>query len=177
MKKLALLLCLLFCVTAFADKSEVLPLPAGARENIPWFAVRKLDKGNPPWTQKHLQKLYDEGAERVAFVYFATWCVPCRAGVLELVKQKDALKQAKVEVVLVNVGEKDEDLIGKWQKAVGAEDFTLLLDPFRRMTEGFKLIAPGAEMALPRTLVIDKNLKVVKMIGEEGSDWPGILGE
>jgi hypothetical protein len=48
-------------------------------------------------------------------------------------------------------------------------------DPFKRLTEGFGLVNEGEEISLPRTIVLNKNMKPLFMLGEEGQDWPQVL--
>ena len=43
------------------------------------------------------------------------------------------------------------------------------------MTEGFGLVKEGQNISLPRTIIVDKSLKVMQLIGEEGDDYIKIL--
>jgi hypothetical protein len=51
----------------------------------------------------------------------------------------------------------------------------VVLDPYKRLSEGIGLIKEGENIALPMTLVVDNAAKPVFMIGQEGSDWPSVL--
>jgi hypothetical protein len=60
-------------------------------------------------------------------------------------------------------------------KKTNVSKFTVVSDPFKRLTEGFGLVKEGEEISLPRTIVLDKNTKPLFMLGEEGNDWPQVL--
>ena len=176
-KKIILFLFLFLASTPFAwsrEKSKILPLPPSIRDSIPWFALREMAPHNPPFTRQHLQ-LEAEKSNRTILVYFATWCLPCRAGILDLIRHQKDLEQSKIKVILVNLGEKDEETIEKWKKEMGIPGWKILLDPFGRTTEGFGLIQEGTRMDLPKTLILDKNLKPLLLIGEEGEDYRTLL--
>ena len=58
---------------------------------------------------------------------------------------------------------------------MGGGVFPVILDPYKRLSEGIGLVGEGKNLALPMTLVIDKAGKPLFMLGEEGNDWPSIL--
>jgi len=157
-----------------APASVTLNMPAIIADSLPWFAVRETKNGNEPFTKARLQKIAAE-KNRVALVYFATWCIPCREGVKRLAASQDELAKNKVQVVLVNVGENDQDMINKWVDKLNASNFITIVDPFKVMTERFGIAGSDGNIALPKTLVVDKTARPVKLIGQEGSDWPSIL--
>lgn len=181
MKRLAFLVVLLGTVLSFAAgpahknaPSVEIALPATIADSLPWFAVREVKDGNAPFTKGHLAK-FAAKCDRVALVYFATWCLPCREGVRILAKSKDQLAENKVGVVLVNIGEPDEKMIKSWVDKLGASGFTVVVDPFKRMTENFGMSKEGVTISLPRTLVVDTNVLPTFMLGQEGNDWPQVL--
>ena len=155
-------------------KSHVMDLPASVSDSLPWFAVREVSNVSMPFTRSHLAKIAEK-SERTALVYFATWCIPCRAGIKRLVDNFDELQKNKVSVVLVNIGERDDKLVKSWIEKNNASKFVAIGDPFKRLTEGFGLVKEGEEISLPRTIVLDKKAKPLFMLGEEGSDWPQVL--
>lgn len=180
MKKLV---CLFFVISVLlssalaaedAPKTAIMDVPAAIADSLPWFAIRELDETGTPFTKAHLQRLSQQN-KRVALVYFATWCIPCREGVKKLAASYKELNKNKVAVLLVNIGESDEKLVKKWVDKIGASLFTVVIDPFKRTTESFGMIAEGEEMSLPRTLVVNSEAKPLFMLGQEGSDWPQIL--
>jgi len=177
--KIAVCLLLALCGMSFAAPSgatQVIPLPPAVKDSLGWFAAREMGGANKPFTRTHLEKLA-ASSERVALVYFATWCVPCRAGIKMLVKSKAELDKRGIKVVLVNAGERDEALIKKMIASLGAGVFPVVIDPYKRLSEGIGLVREGAAIALPMTLVVDKAGKPVFMVGEEGNDWPAVLWE
>lgn len=155
--------------------SKTMPIPASIQDSVPWFAARSAKDAETPWTRTDLQKLSKTPTERIALVYFATWCVPCRAGITKLKNASADLEKNHVRVVFVNIGERDADLIRKWAEKIGVKDWPIVMDNFGRLTEGFGLIRENETLPLPRTLVLDPKLKPIKMISEEGSDWPSVL--
>lgn len=174
-----IVLMLSLCATSTAQaaslgKSHKMDLPSSISDSLPWFAIREVSDNMLPFTRTHLSKISKKN-ERTALVYFATWCIPCRAGIKKLLDNFDELKKNSVSVVLVNIGERDEQLVKDWVKKTNASKFTVVSDPFKRLTEGFGLVKEGEEISLPRTIVLDKNTKPLFMLGEEGNDWPQIL--
>ena len=156
--------------------SQKIALPQALTDSLPWFAVREANEKALPFTRTHLTGIAKK-SNRTALVYFATWCIPCRVGIKQLADNFDELQKNNVSIILVNIGDRDEKLIQKWLKNIGATDFMVINDPFKRLTEGFGLAKEGEEVSLPRTIVIDNNLKPLFMIGEEGSDWPNVIWE
>lgn len=157
-----------------ADKSRKMEMPKTISDSLPWFAIRDFTEARAPWTRSHLATIAKK-SDRTALVYFATWCIPCRAGVKRLVDSFDELKKNNVSVVLVNIGERDEELVKNWIKKLNASKFMVVNDSFKRLTEGFGLVKEGEEISLPRTIVLDNNIKPLFMLGEEGRDWPQVL--
>ena len=169
-----LLVAFSWIAAASAEESRKMNLPAVVADSLPWFAVREFSDNAKPFTRTHLAKLAEKN-ERTALVYFATWCIPCRAGIKRLAENFDELQKNNVAVVLVNIGERDENLVKNWIEKTNALKFMVVGDPFKRLTEGFGLVREGEEISLPRTIVLDKNAKPLFMLGEEGRDWPQVL--
>ena len=174
MIRISFLVLAFFLAFAGAKESQRMEMPKSISDSLPWFAIRQVSENSLPFTHTHLSKLAMNN-ERTALVYFATWCIPCRAGVKRLVENYDELQKNKVSVVLVNIGERDEELVKSWVKKTDASKFTVVSDPFKRLTEGFGLVKEGEEISLPRTIVLDKKTKPLFMLGEEGEDWPQVL--
>ena len=118
-----------------AAPSEIKPLPPAVADSLNWFAAREMGGANMPFTRAHLAKVA-AGSNRVALVYFATWCVPCRAGMKKLVESRQELEQNGVKVILVNAGEREEAKIKKMVETLGATVFPVVLDPYKRLSEG-----------------------------------------
>lgn len=175
---LTMLVVLLFSSALFAAEpapaSVKLPLPAVIQDSLPWFAVFELQNENAPFTRNHLNILAQK-SERVALVYFATWCIPCRVGLKQISDNAAEIAAAKTSVVLVNVGEREKEKITNFLKKFSLENAPAVVDPYGRLTEGFGLIKTGENIDLPRTIIVDKSAHPVMMIGAEGSDYISIL--
>ena len=174
----------LFCAVFSSAKTDAettveLQKPQAIADSLPWFAIRELNDKNSPFTRTFLEK-YAKTADRTALVFFATWCMPCREGIVKLAKSKSELEEHNVKVILVNIGvrEVSEKKIRPWVAGLGAESFRVAYDPFKVMTESFGLVEKSGEIALPKTLVLDKDAKPLFLLGQEGaSDWPRVLWE
>lgn len=175
---LTMLVVLLFSSALFAAEpapaSVKLPLPAVIQDSLPWFAVFELQNENAPFTRNHLNILAQK-SERVALVYFATWCIPCRVALKQISDNAAEIAAAKTSVVLVNVGEREKEKITNFLKKFSLENAPAVVDPYGRLTEGFGLIKTGENIDLPRTIIVDKSAHPVMMIGAEGSDYISIL--
>ena len=175
--KLKTILLLLFALGmqgVFAAETAKIPFPESIKDSLPWFAVRELSDNNTPFTRTHLQKLAQKN-KRIALVYFATWCIPCRVGLKQIATHHDELAQAGTAVVLVNVGERDTEKLLKYLKTFSLDQMKSVVDPFGRLTEGFGLKKENENMSLPRTIVVDSSLKPMFMISEEGDDFINLL--
>ena len=164
----------LFSTGAFAADSQKLPLPEAMKDSLPWFAVRELQNDNTPFTRVHLQRLAQK-YDRVALVYFATWCIPCRAGIKQVVAHQAEIEKAGTAIVLVNVGERETSKVKNFLVKLSADKLLSVTDPYGRLTEGFGLVKEGQNISLPRTIIVDKSLKVLQLIGEEGDDYIKLL--
>ena len=174
MKIVFVLLFALLVQSVFAKESVKLPFPDQIRDSLPWFAVREIGDNNTPFTKAHLQKIAKKN-KRVALVYFATWCVPCRVGLKQIAAHREDLAKAGTEVVLVNVGERDTETLLKYLKKFSLDQVKAVVDPFGRLTEGFVLKKESENMSLPRTIVVDPSLKPMFMLSEEGDDFISLL--
>lgn len=169
-----LLIALLLPVILFAGESKRMEPPVAIVDSLPWFAVRTIAENPQPFTRAILAEKVQK-FDRVVLMYFATWCIPCRAGVKAVVDNAIALKENKTKVVLVNIGEPDDKKTMAWIKKLGADKIPALKDSFGKMTEGFGFIKNGETMALPTTLILDSSLKPLFVVTEEGDDWPSVL--
>jgi len=183
MKKMILAFLLLSFTLPFAasdelEKSQKLPLTPQLQKGVlPHFVVRdKSDKDNI--RTKDLEALVGKN-KRVALVFFATWCIPCREGIVRLRDSQAELEKNGVLVILVNAGEKkfDHAAIQKWIADNGNEKWTVLLDKFGNVLKNTGLNVGSEEIIFPKTIVLDNKLKPLLLIGAEGKDWPNVLWE
>jgi len=182
MRQLALFSVLLMFSTvfSFAENSKKLPLPKELQAaNTPWFALDMRDgEGtyNGVMNNDKLKEIVrQKNGKRVVFAFFATWCIPCHEGLKLLGSKNDELKKNGIQVVLVNVGEKDYDKTYKWVKEYAKEDWPLCFDKYSNLPESFGLSKQGEDMPLPATLIFDSDLKPLMLIGQEGDDYLQIL--
>ncbi|MDR3001658.1 MAG: TlpA family protein disulfide reductase [Fibromonadaceae bacterium] len=159
------------------EKSERLELTPQLQKDMPWFVARdRSDK--EPLSKKHLEALVKPQTKRVALVFFATWCIPCREGIVLLRDNQADLDKNNVQVILVNAGENDVTKIEEWIKAYGNVSWSVILDKFKNVQKNTGLLAGEAtEIVFPRTILLDNKLKPLLLIGAEGKDWPAILWE
>lgn len=169
----AVIAALLFAWQAGAEQKRCdLMQKSGEAEvgkDAPWFAAHT--PGNAVINTTILFK--DPTINKLVYVYFATHCVACRFG-LNLVKQyKPQLDNAGVRVVLVDYMEEAPE-VKTYLDKMGLSGFVVALDKFGQNAKKFgleKKTKNDTSVSLPRTFVIGKDKKVIKIIGAEGDDY------
>jgi peroxiredoxin len=157
--------------TAAPKQSELIGASGEAKvgKEAPWFAA--WTPGNAVINTKVLFK--DDDTRRVAYVFFATYCEPCRFG-LSLIKQNKArLEAAGVRVVLVDYMEEASE-VKPYLEKMGLKGFIVALDKFGQNGRKFgieKKTKSDVNVTLPRTFIIGRDGKVKKVIGAEGDDY------
>jgi len=167
----------LLAANARSELSVRLPLPKQlAAGSLPPFSA-KDQSGEQMFQKRHLEKMIaqDPKITRVALVYFATWCNPCALGALRLKAAKETLRKNGVLTIFINVGETDMTAIRRWIKEYGDLGFPLIMDTKSQMVGPYGLTDPSGRVLMPRTLVLDRNLKPLFLLGTEGDDFPEIL--
>jgi len=166
---------------SFAKESEKLPLPQKLQGELPWFALDMKDGENSyngVLNNNKLKALVKQrGSKRVVLAFFATWCNSCKEGFALMSRQAAELKAKEVLVVLVNVGEEDYGKVSRSVKEYQKTNWLLCFDSFNNIPDAFGLAAQGSEMALPKTLILDQDLRPLTLIGHHGKDFPQILWE
>jgi thiol-disulfide isomerase/thioredoxin len=182
MKKIfSILIILLAGIQAFTaapelEHSQKIPLTAQLqKESLPWFVARNKSDIEP-FSKKNLEALVEPQTKRVALVFFATWCIPCREGIAILRNNQAKLAQNGVQIVLVNTGETNVPEIEKWVKTFGYEKWPVIIDKFKNIQNSTGLISE-TEIVFSYTILMDNKLKPLLLIGAEGKDWPAILWE
>ena len=143
---------------------------AAVGEEAPWLSgwtpdERVFNIGKP---------FADPQVQRLALVFWASWCQPCRAGLAQLAAAADRLEAARVDVALVNVGEDNATVA-----AFLAEyplPFDVVLDPYRNSMDTY-LLRPDGRTALPLTVVLNRDRTVRRVIGAEGHDYVDLIVE
>jgi thiol-disulfide isomerase/thioredoxin len=153
-----------------AVKSELLDSCGQARvgEAAPWLAGWTLDE-----QVFNIRKPFEnENTRRLALVFWATWCKPCRKGIEWLEEASDSLMATGVTVVLVNEGEPLKKVTGYWKRR--EPSFMVVLDPYSLACERY-LSRAGGGCPLPFTALIDRDGYVERLIGAEGDDYIDLL--
>jgi alkyl hydroperoxide reductase subunit AhpC len=77
--------------------------------------------------------------------------------------------------IFVNVGEKDAEAVHRWIKDYGDPKMPLIMDIKSQLAERCGLMGQDGIVIMPRTLVLDAQLKPLFLLGTEGDDFPEIL--
>jgi len=153
---------------AQAKQSEILHKSGEAiiGQPAPWVSGWTLDD-----QVFNLKKAFEDPAvKRVAFVFWATWCAPCKEGMKRLCSAKGKLDANGVKVVLFNMDEQSE--LEKVRKFVrqNSVSFPVVLDPYGRAKTPY-LDDGNGSLSLPRTVIVGRDGKVIRIIGSEGDDY------
>ncbi len=179
MRRLTLIFILLAVFAVLAKPSERLSLPKELGGDLPWIALDAKDGeksyGGVLSSDKIKNIAKQRSRKRIVFSFFATWCTPCKEGLVRMSRNAAELEKRGILVVLINVGENDYIKIDEWAKAYFKEQWLLGFDSFQNVPEDFGLSKRGSEMSLPKTLILSPDLKPLLLLGEEGDDFPQIL--
>jgi thiol-disulfide isomerase/thioredoxin len=156
----------IFPILAFAGNSQILAKSGEAQvgQPAPFLSGWALD-GKVFNTTKAFR---DPNTHRVALVFWATWCKPCKEGLKLLNAGKAKLDAAGVSVVLVDV-EEPADTVRTFLSKHPAS-FFVVLDQYGRSKKPY-LDDGNGSVALPRTVIIGRDGKVLRIIGKEGKDY------
>ena len=160
--------------------SERIPLSKQLEGEIPWFALVAKDGEstyNGVLSKDKLKSIAQQrSSRRVVFVFYATWCVPCREGIAKLSNNSAELEKSGILIVLINVGEADYAKSGKFVSTYVKDEWLFGFDKYNNIPEKLGLSKRGdKQMPLPKTLLLDQDLKPLLLIGNEGDDFPQIL--
>ena len=147
--------CLLFAATESLQTSG----QTVVGEDAPWLSG---------WTLVdevfNTQKVFnDESINRVALVFWASWCAPCKKGIKELNKHSAEFNEHGIKVVLVNSAESEEAV--REYCGENGQLFTVVLDPYSKNRETY-MPSP-----LPKTVLIGRDGKVEAIFGKEDTDY------
>jgi thiol-disulfide isomerase/thioredoxin len=153
---------------ATGKTSQLLVKSAGAQigQPAPWLAGCWTLEGQPFNVQLPFA---EPGVQRLALVFWATWCPNCRAGIAVLNRAADELRRAGVKVVLVNIGETNEAI--RNYLARNPTTFSIALDFYANAKDTYLDVKEDKNMELPRTVIIGRDGVVRRIIGEEGEDY------
>ncbi|MBN1164517.1 MAG: TlpA family protein disulfide reductase [Candidatus Krumholzibacteriota bacterium] len=137
---------------------------ANVGEKAPWLSGWTLNE-----KVFNIQKPFrDDKVERLALVFWASWCVPCRQGMSILSDARDRLEKQGVAVILVNYGE-DEKKVKDYISQT-AYPFPVVLDPSGRNAK-YYLVNREGKVLLPKTVLIGRDGSVEAILGKEGDDY------
>ena len=157
---------LLFPSLSFAKDSQLMQKSGEAvvGQPAPWLSGWTLDD-----QVFNLKKAFEDPAvTRVAFVFWATWCAPCKEGMKRLCSAKARLEAAGLSVVLINV-EEQADAVKNYLRKTPLT-FPVVLDPYGRAKTPY-LDDGNGSLSLPRTVIVGRDGKVIRIIGSEGDDY------
>ena len=169
MKRLAIVL-LLGCFALGAAASEpsvLLPRSGEARvgQPVPWLSGWTLDN-----QVFNINKTFDRdpAAKRLAIVFWTTVCPLCLEEMAVINAAKARLDAAGVRVVYVNFKENGETVQAFIRRHPAL--FPVVGDPYGSTEKTFHDPA-GTSVALPRTFVVGRDRRVLKIIGGIGNDF------
>ncbi|GHV13275.1 hypothetical protein AGMMS49938_07610 [Fibrobacterales bacterium] len=129
------------------------------------------DSYNGVFNLNSLKESVKSNTKRIVFSLFATNCISCRNEFQILRNRTADLNENGVQVYLVDVGENDYEKVKKFAEQYAGKKFPLYFDRYGNILQYF-----GLDEVLPKMIVLDSNLKPLKiLIGEAGNDFPEIL--
>jgi len=148
-------------------------------DSIPNFFVLAMDNETMLDKKGLREEAKKLGAKRVVLSFFATWCVNCKEEFVLLKKNADKLKENGVLVHLVDVGEKimkDSQKVSDFVKTYAGDSFPFWFDQNANLLKNFGFIERKAtEFHLPVIVVMDSDLRVLKVFKETGKNFPQTL--
>ena len=144
-------------------------------ETVPWFAS-EISPGKILNRTSILSQAKEKGRHGIALVFFATWCVPCRAGIKELGRNRDRLDSAGVEVFLMDYSEDGKSAPDMLDK-LGAKKFTVLPDRYGMIGEDFGVVNAEKGGGLPKTFVAGTDGRIRAIFSTEGDDYINLILE
>ncbi len=141
-------------------------------KSAPWFAA--WDMNDKVINSKNI---FSPKTRRVVLVFFATYCKPCIAGLKIIAENREKFEAANIRIVLVNYME-EKAVVQEFLQKHNLESFSVLWDKFGKVSEKFGVLNTGENGvvgSLPKTVVIEKDGKVARIIGKEGEDYVDLI--
>jgi len=160
MAKKHLILLMLFASSLFAaTESDLTSGQAVVGQDAPWISGWTLNDE----VFNTAKAFNDSTVNRVALVFWASWCASCVKGMEELNKHALELTDKGIKVVLVNSAEPEETVREFFTDR--DNPFTVVLDPYSKNRETY-MPSP-----LPKTFLIGRDGKVEAIFGKEDTDY------
>jgi len=87
--------------------------------------------------------------------FFATWCIPCQSELPILEKFYQDFQHEKINVFLINTGEKKDKVI---QYQISKDiHLPVLLDSYLTTSKNYGVVNQNGKMTLPQLFIIDRN--------------------
>jgi peroxiredoxin len=137
--------------------------------DLPWFAAEIVD-GSVLNRKKVLARLKANKQKGVVLVFFATWCAPCKIGIMELVNHSQRLDSAGVTLLLVDYNEDGAGAEAFLEK-LGASKYSVLPDRYGEIGKLFGVVNPESGGGLPKTFVAGSDGKILAIFSIEGYDY------
>ena len=137
---------------------------------VPFFAAYQVGGEGEHY---NLPKVLRDPGVKVALVFFTTFCKPCREGLLLLRDGRARLEAARVEVLLVAVGQEPEE-VASYLKELKLESFIAIADRYSVIARkyGLSVVENDEErLEIPKTVVFDKKGILQDILGKEGRDY------
>ena len=172
---------LLTVVTALA----LLPFGAARAElpregsQVPWIAAFDLNGAPVNIGRVLTRKTNVDGkivpARGAVVQFWATWCKACLLEMQQLRDNRDRLRQAGIEVLLVNVLEDQEKVVAKMTELKMMDLFSSVRDATGSVAELVGIVPPGGASAagpdikLPFSMIVARRGQTVKKVLTAGS--------
>ncbi len=170
-----LMLVLAFLPTLLATEpstTEVLPAWGGLKvgDLAPPFGSFDVAHGGVTVGLKRVLDLPE--VKGVVLTVFGTYCLPCRKGLQILQGAKAELELKGIRVLAMSFLE-DEEAVKAYIKG-HTLDLVILTDKFGANLKSYGF-TPENKTALPKTFLLAKDRRILKILGSEGEDFLAVI--
>jgi len=164
----------------FGQSQKLNTLPKQLQGIIPDFEALTIENETGLTRDILKEKAKKAGAKRIAISFFATWCINCREELILLKENASELKENKVQVYLIDVGEnlhKYGSMIRDTVNAYAGTSFPFFFDPNGNILKKSGFVQESGRFPLPLIFILDAaDLRVLGVLkGASKDDFPQIL--